>query len=133
MLYKWIHGQFYENCSSVPYLLFQKWMRIHWTVSGKLTRILRVSVKLPKSWNCKMLITNAIFKIKNKKSCTCWWNFPAFGIEKNGPTCADFEACPKFVFSSFKTQFFLAFLKNWQTFLGQFFFFWHTSFFFHQK
>ena len=62
------------------------------------------------------------FKNLTKQSYTWRWNFPAFGIEKNGPTYADFEACPKFVFSSFKTQKFMAFLKNWQTFLGQFFF-----------
>ena len=72
------------------------------------------------------------FQKKTKKSCKRWWNFPAFGIEKNGPTWADFEACPKFVFSSFKTQNFLAFLKNWQTFLGHFFFLTHLIFF-HQK
>ena len=72
------------------------------------------------------------FQKKTKKSCKRWWNFPAFGIEKNGPTWADFEACPKFVFSSFKTQNFLAFLKNWQTFLVQIFFF-DTPHFFSSK
>ena len=83
----------------------------------------------------KLKLQNADYQLyfqNKKKSCTCRWNLPSFGIEKNAPTYADFEACPKFVFSSFKTQKFMAFLKNWQTFLGQFFFF-DTPHFFSSK
>ena len=71
----------------------------------------------------KMKLLNAdyqcYFKNLTKQSYTWWWNSPAFGIEKNGPTYAVFEACPKFVFSGFKTQKSLPKSKNWQRFLGQ--------------
>ena len=72
-------------------------------------------------WNWPKLETEKCwlpvqFKKYIKKPCTCWWNFPAFGIEKNGPTYAEFEAWPKFDFSSFKTKKFPAFFKNGRDF-----------------
>ena len=99
------------------------------TVSEKLTKIKEFQ------WNCPNFETGQLglpmlfLKKKQKNPSESAWNFPAFGIEKNGPTYADFEACPKFVFSSFKTQKLLAFLKNWQTFLCHFFFSDTTDFF----
>ena len=56
------------------------------------------------------------FQNKKTKSCKCRWNFPAFGIEKNGPTYAEFEPCPKLDFSSFKTKKYPAFFKNGRDF-----------------
>ena len=79
-------------------------------------------MKLTKTWNSfsetaqKLKLQNADYQLyfqnKNKKSCTYWWNYPAFGIEKNGPTYAEFEAWRKLHLSSFKIKKIPAFLKN---------------------
>ena len=97
------------------------------TVSEKLTKIKEFQ------WNCPNFESGQFWLpiLKKKNLFESAWNFPAFAIEKNGPTFADFEACPKFVFSSFKAQKLLAFLKNWQTFLGLFFL--THLIFFHEK
>ena len=102
--------------SSIPSEIFSTYEGdFHDTVSVKLTK---VSVKLTKNWNWQMMITSS-----KKKKCTYWWNSPAFGIEKNGPTYSEFEACQKFDFSSFKTQKFPAFFKNGRDFWDKKYFF----------